>query len=330
MKSINYLIAIIAILICSCSNEQYEMSDVAVSSEVSTEPMLSFQSEKEFYKAVSILEGMDKQQQRDWIKMRDANFTSLSDVYDKAMIDAADLDETQSSYENFRQKYASYLFFAEYKDDYGVYLPVFNPIVSLLINKHGNVIIANEIRNMKDINSYTQLQYRGGTLYDNEVVHYDKVTTRSYTYGDAFGAEYDSGWFHNNGKKIKLKVGRQYVDCQYPLIGNGLGYRLHFEISFRKKTWLGWTNYSSRVNYEGFFQIGAAPQCYISEYKEADSSHDYYYGAFYLPFVFLPNNNIGVEVYPVHVELDIHYRGIPDEAMPDYNFTLSSFTQTTF
>lgn len=275
------------------------------------------------------MDKLDRQQQKEWVKKRNANFVSLSDVYDCAMNDAEMLDESQSSYERFRGKYADYLFFAEYKDDYGVYLPVSNPIIGLLINKHGNVKIAGSVHNMKDIKSYVQLQRRGGTMYDDEVVRSSAVT-RSYVYGDAFGSEYDSGWYHNNGKKIRLKVGRQYADCQYPLIGNHLGFRLHFEISFRKKTWLGWTNYSSRVNYEGFYQIGVASPCYISEYKEADSSHDYYYGVFYIPFVPFPNNTFGVNVPAVHVELDIHYRGILDENMPDYNLTLSAFSANYF
>ena len=93
---------------------------------------------------------------------------------------------------------------------------------------------------------------------------------------------------------------------------------------------MGWTNYSSRVNYDGFYQIGVASPYYISESKDADSSHDYYYGTFYTPFVRLPNNAIGVGVHAIHVELDMHYRGIPDENMPDYNFTLDAFQQSYF
>lgn len=330
MKKIVFVGAIIATLVCSCSNELNEMVDATILTENTSEQMLSFQSEEEFENTLSLLKNMEKQEQIDWVKHRNADFTSLSDVYDCAMNDAEELDESQSSYENFRQKYGDYLFFADYKDDYGVYLPVSNPIISMLINKFGDVLIAGHVRNMKDINSYIQLQRRGGTMYDDEAVHASEAITRSYRFGDAFGYEYDSGWFENNGKKIKLKVGRQYVDCQHPLEGNHLGYRLHFEISFRKKTWLGWTNYSSRVNYDGFYQIGVASPYYISESKDADSSHDYYYGTFYTPFVRLPNNAIGVGVHAIHVELDMHYRGIPDENMPDYNFTLDAFQQSYF
>ena len=331
MKIKTFILASAAIVsYAACSNDLDETSNDILSEEITSEQMLSFQSEEEFENTIILLRNMNKQQQKEWIKKQKDNFTSLSDIYDNAMNDAADLDESQSSYEIFRKKYGSYLFFAEYKEDYGVYLTVPNPIVGILINKNGNVIIAGKICNKKDINSYVQLQRRGGTMYDDEVAHSNGALTRSYSYGDAFGAEYDSGWFHNNGKKIRLKVGRQYTDCQHPLIGNHLGYRLHFEISFRKKTWLGWTNYSSRINYEGSYQIGVAPECSVSEYKEADSSHDYYYGPFYLPFIVLPNNTIGVGAPDVHVKLNIHYRGISDDVMPKYDFTLSNFTTSSF
>lgn len=328
MKIKFLFVAFIASVLCSCNQETDELANSINSNQNSTERMLSFRTEQEFNNVVSMLSSMDTDNQLKWIQGVDEKFVSLFDVYEHAMNEAADLDESPEAYLSYRSKYANYLYFAEYKDDYGTYLPVSNPIIAKLINKNGDVKIGEKVVNKKDINSYRQLQCIGGTMYDDEVCHTLYSATRSYVPGDAFGEEYDSGWFHNNGKKIRVKCGRQYFDCQSPNPGNWIGYRMHIEISFRKKTWLGWTNYSSWVSYEGTYTLGVNPPVSISESKTADSSHDYYYGPFKAPFCTAPeiNGGLGVFVPEMKVYLDVHYRGISDDNMPDYNITLKSFS----
>ena len=49
---------------------------------------------------------------------------------------------------------------------------------------------------------------------------------------------------------------------------------LKLEISFRKKTWLGWANYSSVTNTNMKFNIDGSEITY-NFYKNADSSHDW-------------------------------------------------------
>ena len=96
-------------------------------------------------------------------------------------------------------------------------------------------------------------------------------------------------------------------------------------ISFRKNTWLGYVNYSSRVDMEGTFTFGQNTLT-VSESKTANSSHDYYYVIDPIRRVLLPDNTYGGTNMPVHANLVLHYRGIPDENLPDYIFDLPSCT----
>ena len=329
-KSKVMFVALMAVL-CSCGTQELEdmTESYSLQAESPENLMLSFHNEDEFNETVELLSTMTSEKQSEWIQQHNDHFVSLRDVFNQAMEDASMLDETQEMYDNFRSKYQKYLFFAEYKDDCGAYLPVSNRTIACLLNKDGLVKIGGQVRNMKDISSYSQLQRLGVTLYDDELLPYSGTMTRGYQPGDGLGAEYDSGWFSHDGRKIRLKCGRQFMTCPAAVPGNTIIYRLHVEISFRKKTWLGWMNYVSHVKYEGFYQVGGDLPVQVSEDKNADSSHDYYYGPFNTTFMYYPElNGIGVLVPAVHVELDVDFRGISNEVMPDYNFTLPYFKTT--
>lgn len=315
-------------LFCSCDNERDALLETETDFE---ENVLSFSTYDSFLDALSELSNLSETEQKEWIKSHFGIFYSLADLYNQALADADDLDESKESYTQFHEKYANFLFFPEYKEDYGFYLPVKNSISALLLNKKGEVKIGNMITNMKDISNYAHLQEIGIAMYDNEL---SKVTRSSNSFEDDFENEYDSGWFvYDNSKKIKLKCGRQIVTNIGPGPSGYVEYRLHFEISFRKKTWLGWTNYSSRVDIEGDYNVTESElgKTEISESKTADSSHDYYYGNFIIQYAYRPDiaNPLGtgfvIFVTPVTVNLTIHYRGIPDEYMPGYHFVLPAF-----
>lgn len=317
MKKFCCIIGIAIMLFSSCNNEASLTDETReVATDAQKTEILSFADEITFNRSVKLLSELDKNQRNEWIKANFGGFRSLYDIYTQAIEEAETLDESMQAYMSYKEKYRDYLYFPEYKEDYGVYLPVSDANVAMLLNKDGFVVIGGKTKNMRDITNYAQLQQTGKAMYAPE----DEVRTRASNIGE----EYDSGWFnYQNKKKIRLKCGRQITDID-PSVSGAITYRLHFEISFRKKTWLGWTNYSSCVNMNGFYQIGNVVN--ISESKTADSSHDYYYGPNYAPVTMITDgthNYKGYVMPQVHVEVNLQYRGIPDEYMPDYNFTLS-------
>lgn len=269
-------------------------------------------SESDFKNAIAELELVEEKNRSEFVKKQFGAIVSLKDIYDEAMSAAEQLDESSVSYESFRNKYGMALYFANYEDDYGVYLPVSNKIVASLVNANGDVRIDGQVKNMKDIFSYNQLQQLGVAMYDYSGNH----VTRSV---EDVTAEYDSGWYHENGKKIRVKCGRQILQDS-KILTTPVSMRMHIEISFRKKTWLGWTNYSSNIELTGSYSV-ADVKTAIHEDKTADSSHDYYYG---LPNA-IPTKLENLNSYmrlalPISVDLKIDYRGIPHEL--DYQFTL--------
>lgn len=202
---------------------------------------------------------------------------SLLDIYHEAM-EWSDqyLDETAESYQSWKKNYGEYLYFPEYKEDYGAYLPVSNLLLAAVSNSNCNVVVGDQILNTRDIYNYNDLQIKGSDAYyslNDEILDSEKVATRAamvdheYRLMGSFSncnEEYDSGWEEKNNRKLRVKVGRQVG-------GNGI--RIHIEISFRKKGILGWSNYSSETNSE-FTYRGTT---YAGLKKTANSSHDWYF-----------------------------------------------------
>lgn len=316
MRLKSVYLALCIITMCSCSNDSVDelLENGSKSSIIDSlslrSGMLNFTTEAEFARAIEILSDLNEQEREKWVESNCGKIISLKMVYEKAMEDAEQLDESRTSYENFKDKYGKNLFFAEYKDDYGVYLPVSNEIIASLLNADGEVCINGQVKNMKDICCYSQLQELGVAMYD----YNDDVVTRSK--GEV-EAEYDSKWYSEDGRKIRVKCGRQVL-VDTGILTTPVSMRMHIEISFRKKTWIGWVNYSSRISLTGSYTISDR-KIAISENKTADSSHDYYYD---LPYAMpVPFNNTTMRLaLPISVELKIDYRGIAKEL--DYNFTL--------
>ncbi len=318
MKIKNLFITLCVLTLFSCSNNSIDEVTVDstslnhAESVCSDTTMLDFASESDFQNAVDELSTVDEQNRSEFIKMHFGNMVSLKDTYDEAMSAAELLDESSVSYESFKNKYGKALYFANYKDDYGVYLPVSNKVVASLVNANGDVRINGNVKNMKDIFCYAQLQQLGIAMYDYCGSH----VTRSAA---DVTAEYDSDWYHENGKKIRVKCGRQIL-IDSKILTTPVSMRMHIEISFRKKTWLGWTNYSSNIELTGTYSV-ANVKTAIHEDKTADSSHDYYYGLPNAMPVKMDNLNSYMRLaLPISVDLKIDYRGIPHEL--DYQFTL--------
>ncbi|MBO4826240.1 MAG: hypothetical protein J5506_03245 [Prevotella sp.] len=308
---------------CACSsNLEEEMLDTqspTESVESTNDEMLSFDSEAEFQEAIDVLNGLTPEEQQLWVKNHYGNFHSLEELYLKALEEAEDLDESEESFNAYKAKYDKYLYFASFLDDCGVYLPVTNKTMALLLNIDGNVRIAGEIRNMKDVDSYLQIQENGDALYS-----YDLMPTRgngaywqpryishSTSFGGEssgnIGQEYDSYWWEQSKRRIRLKCGRKgdtvsnYTDFYY-----GRRMRIHIEISFRKKTWLGWSNYSSSTTTTGTFTGGYNGS--INFHKEADSSHDWYHD---IPYTVVSGpGDIILYNSAIQANLELSFRGI--------------------
>jgi hypothetical protein len=290
MKKVLLLVPLIAFFV-SCTNASYEES---MRMEESVEPRtvstftdkvtdshsktLEFRNAAEFDEALREISLLETEDSKDsLVEARYGQFYSLKKVYDAAMHDAADLDETRKSYMDYKNRYSPYLYFSDYADDCGAYLPVKNKDAAYLLNANGETTISGERVCMRNVTSYADLQEAGVAMYDAE----ETVATRGWNPSyvshpeEAFsensgnvGMEFDSGWWQEGKRKVRVKCGRKIVNRNSPVM------KLHVEVSFRKKTWLGWANYSSETTTTGTFTGGYSGS--INFHKEADSSHDWY------------------------------------------------------
>ncbi|WP_321478848.1 DUF4848 domain-containing protein [uncultured Bacteroides sp.] len=265
---------------------------------------LKFSSEQTYEATLEKLEGMTKEERMEW-ERQFPSFLSLEAVYNEAMEYAADsLEDSELSYRKFKAKYSNFLYFPEYKEDLGAYLPVLSDdlrssldVLSTVVNSNGLVVVGNEVKNMKLDSSYSELQNSGRAYYSNteksEVYLLSPMTRSSaidwntISYVDAndyksymllhknkqyIGAQYESGWRkRGKGKKLNFKFGRRFKDNRIVW---------HSEVSFRKHVWLGWVNYSSKTSlngtifyYDNNHLIG---QQTIEHSANGSSSHDGY------------------------------------------------------
>ena len=93
------------------------------------------------------------------------DFKSLYDLFNEALHNADSYYQRENGYEEFKEKYKT-LYYPEYKDDYSVYLPVSDNDLAKLLNHNGDVLIKGKLFNMKNINSYSQLQELGIAMYN--------------------------------------------------------------------------------------------------------------------------------------------------------------------
>lgn len=94
------------------------------------------------------------------------NFISILDLYKDAMEWAdINLDETENSYNTWKKMYGDYLYFPEYKEDYGAYIPISKKTIAAVSNISGKVVVGDQIVDMKDIFSYEDLQLKGCDAY---------------------------------------------------------------------------------------------------------------------------------------------------------------------
>lgn len=333
MKVKHLLVALIVPLACACSNDSLdEVADQSNKPQVisrSVENMLSFDSEASFQQAVETLKSMNSWEEKNsWLKANFGNFQSMQFVYDTAMAEAENLGETEDEYRAFKDKYST-LYFPMYKEDYGYYIPLKDLAMADLVNENGNVIIAGNVVNKKDITSYNELMDLGRAYYGISQGMQSRAAGESETFifqkdVEDVGSTWDSGWHKENGKKVKLKIRRRIVNWTM---------LLHTEFCFRKKTWLGWTNYSSNSTITGTAKMynddGLCSQTVnISHSESGKSSHDADFGPLN---VYRSAQNIYTKLYTYSVykvvgNASVQYRGIGNAQQ--YNWTLVPATNT--
>ncbi|WP_448908478.1 hypothetical protein [Hoylesella shahii] len=331
MRRKRFIFAMCAILLAACNKENIveigSQQEISLSKE--NADMLQFTSENEYQQAVQTIASLDNKTQKElWYKTKFGNFKSLKSVFDSAMIDAAKLDESKKAFEQYKEKYDKYLYFADYKDDCGAYLPVSNSDAAYLLNADGNVIIAGKVVNKKDIDTYTKLQSAGVAMYDNNNSAQTRanwgynIIQHTVRAGEErsgnVGEEFDSGWWVQNKRKVRIKCGRK-VEKGISIQGFLYTMKIHIEISFRKKTWLGWANYASETDTEGEFSGGYNGK--IKYHERAWSSHDFYQEIKVSPFAG-PNGHELWHNDAIDGKLTVNYRGIG--LLPTVAFRISA------
>lgn len=288
------------------------------------ETVLKFRDESVFLETLSLLENMTREERENWNKQF-GDFKSLDQMYNLAMEEADNLDFTEEEYKQFKEKYSSYLYFPEYQDDFGAYIPFESLSYAYITDKKGRYMIGDEVVELNKINSYEQLQKSGQALYTLEELELNK-TLKSAVVGynnikrvdvkNKFAGQVASNSFRGgrkNGKKLQFKVGRRIkpFTSPNPVGGNpvlhGVNTSLDVEISFRKKGFLGkWYNYSSETDTE-ITCLNKTEKFH----KSGVSSHDWT-SQYLLPV--LKRDNLKRETHYTELSFNIKtsYRGIGD------------------
>lgn len=226
------------------------------------EYVLKFRDEALLQQTLSELEKLSPQEKLEWSNSF-SHFKSANSLYEQAMQEAELLDFTEEQYYAFKEKYSDYLYFPEYEDDFGAYLPIANKDEASMVSISGKILVGDELQTIDKISTYKDLQESGQAYYAIEDTTIDsqaeaienslKSTTEVKVPWNIIKTsrhieEYNSGWQRvGKGKKIQLKYGIRNM------IVRNHGICFHSEVSFRKKGFLGkWYNYSSytkiRVN----------------------------------------------------------------------------------
>lgn len=284
------------------------------------ETVLKFRDEAVFMETLALLEGMTREERENWNKQF-GNFKSLDQTYNLAMQEADNLDFTEEEYMQFKEKYSSFLYFPEYQDDFGAYVPFESLSYAYITDKKGRYMIGDKVVELNKINNYEQLQKSGQALYSLEETGSDKTlkaggynSIKRVDVKSKFAGQAASNWFRGgrkNGKKLQFKVGRRIkpFTSPNPMGGNpilhGVNTSLDVEITFRKKGFLGkWYNYSSETDTEIAY-LGKTEKFH----KGGVSSHDWT-SQYLLPV--LNRDNLKRETHYAELPFNIktNYRGI--------------------
>lgn len=289
-KSLIYtsiLVMVIGLMACANADEpemELEKSSieqylaVQVEEGKDTAPILSFDSYDVYRRTLDKLRSMDTDEARsEWMHATYPEFTSIEDIYQKAGEELAKIElETVESFNEFRHKYAS-LYFPMVDEDAGFYIPITDDVASFLANRDCKIIISNKEISLKDIYNYVDLQQTGRAYYDIEKTMNSKSEI-TFNVGnpslDPIGPQYDSGWNQYGKRKVKLKARRRFTEYKVSPNFYGSHSWLHTEFCFRKKTIIGWINYSCKSTIAGTIAVPGRPVYSFSISHSQVSSHD--------------------------------------------------------
>lgn len=293
-KSLIYtsiLVMVIGLMACANADEpemELEKSSIEqclatqVEEGIDAAPILSFDSYEAYKRTLDKLRSMDTDEARsEWVHATYPEFTSIEDIYQKAGDEMAKIElETVESFNEFRHKYAS-LYFPMVDEDAGFYIPITDDVASFLANQDCKIIISNKVISLKDIYNYVDLQHTGRAYYDIEKTMNSKSEI-TFNVGnpslDPVGPEYDSGWReYDHKRRVKLKARRRFKEIQMSQNFPGSLSVFHTEFCFRKKTIIGWINYSCQSTISGSVAIpipGYSTYLPLGSSHSGTSSHD--------------------------------------------------------
>lgn len=257
-KILLFTMLIMVIGLSSCSDVEDPISGVVTNTPVSRsgqdvsvkDSMLSFNSEDDFHAAVTHIESLSSEEDKmNWVKENYPNFKSIQSFYWEAMDEMGNMEDVDTDkFDAFQQKYSG-LYFPRYLEDAGFYVPMANLDAAFLVNKECKVEIAGTVINLRDIEDYSKLIELGRAYYSNESpIQISDLASFNLnsTSMNSVGPEYDSGWKTYDKRKVKLKARRRFTSYSPTPAIKGSKSLFHLEFCFRKKTWLGWINYSSK------------------------------------------------------------------------------------
>ncbi|MDD2247240.1 MAG: hypothetical protein PHC39_09250, partial [Proteiniphilum sp.] len=173
-------LVLVGILFASCNNNLEEIQIPDQDGEQAIigldKGILSFENEAAFQEAVDKVRNNQISLTSLTRSADGSDFESLYAEFVQAMKEAESYYDRIEGYEEFKVKFPG-LYYPEHGDDYSAYLPVSDEAIAKLTNREGKVIIAGEVRDMRDIFTYEKLVELNLTLNDGdfEVVYLDEL-----------------------------------------------------------------------------------------------------------------------------------------------------------
>ena len=304
-------------------NDFLDANSVLRSSEQKDQIVIKFRDKIAYEETLQSLQVMSKEEQLTWSAQLN-EFNSLQEIFDQAMIDVENVDETEASYMAFKEKYDQYLYFPMHGEDMGFYIPMFEREVASIASPNGLVIIGNDVKHLKNITNYTELQTTGQAYYSLDENTPLRATVTARTVDNFIGKEIDFGWTTRGDRKIRAKVGRKSnklnVNSTSTKPAPQFKMHLKLEVSFRKKTWLGWVNYSSTTKNNMTMIVdpyGSGRKVTTKTHNESGaSSHDWTWSDALPWFHIGERDNMGRPIFftpPITITIDTDYTGFTND-----------------
>lgn len=308
-------LVLVGILFASCNNNLEEIQIPDQDGEQAIigldKGILSFENEAAFQEAVDKVRNNQISLTSLTRSADGSDFESLYAEFVQAMKEAESYYDRIEGYEEFKVKFPG-LYYPEHGDDYSAYLPVSDEAIAKLTNREGKVIIAGEVRDMRDIFTYEKLVELNLTLNDGdfEVVYLDELPqTRKADFEGAIPIRVTPGVSYvMNKRKIKAVTGRNlgYKDQYSPLTGE-------VHLVFRKRGALNiWYNHwaLTRIRiYAGIYNT-----LLHSGTKDGYSSHNH---LFEVPYGFLTVDQVNHNLWRKWIITQVHFTY---DAMDGYVF----------